>query len=150
MNKIKYIVTSGAASVAMALGVALPAAASTQTAVCDGGRNSVNRCTNLHIDTSRTRTWTLGDGAAIIRSTVEQRQTTTATNNQLNVGFALGVGTGGDGDADARSSGRDSGDSTAVGVGGDGTGVGLNEQTNTSHTSATSVQLGGVWFAPSL
>lgn len=146
MKRLKYVLGSGAASVAMALGVALPAAAA-QTAVCDGGRNARNDCTNVHIDRSRNRSRNLRNGSAIIRSHVEQRQTTTATNRQHNEGFAIGIGTGGDADADARSSGRNSGDSEAHAKGGDGDGFAVNEQHNESHTTATGTQVGGVWFS---
>lgn len=146
MQKLKYLLGSGAASVAMTLGVALPAAAATQTAGCEGGRNTHNRCTNVHVNNARHRTRTLGDGSAIIRSHVDQQQTTTATSTQSNDGFAIGVGIGGSADADASSSGREGGDSTAVAVGGEGTGVAVNEQSNTSHTTSTGVQIGGVWF----
>lgn len=147
MNKLKYALGAGATSVAMALGAALPVAAQ-QTAVCDGGRNSDNNCTNVEIDRSRTRTTRLENCSAIIHSNVEQRQDTTATNDQSNEGGAVGDGAGGDGDANARSNGRNSGDSDANAEGGDGTGVGVNEQHNNSTTTATGTQVGGVNFSP--
>lgn len=147
MGKLKYLLGSGAASAALALGVAMPVAAN-QVAVCEGGRNTDNECTNVHIDRSRDRTTTLGDGSAIIRSHVRQWQSTTAVTVQSNEGFAIGTGVGGDADADARSSGRNGGDSEAHAEGGEGTGVAVNEQSNTAETTAHSTQVGGVHFAP--
>lgn len=147
MQKLKYALSAGAASIAMALGVAMPAAA-TQVAICESGRQSDNECTNITIDRSQDRTTTLGNCSAIIRSRVDQRQETTAVTNQNNSGAGVGTGAGGNGDADARGSGRNGGDSTADATGGDGTGVGANEQTNTSTNTATGTQVGGVFFAP--
>ncbi len=148
MKKLKYILGSGAASVALALGVALPASAA-QTANCDGGRNSRNDCKNVHVNRSRNRSRNVRNGSAIIRSHVEQRQNTRATNRQHNEGFAIGIGTGGDANADSRSSGRNGGDSDAHARGGDGDGFATNEQHNESHTTATGTQMGGVWFSSS-
>ncbi len=147
MSKLKYALGAGATSVAMALGVALPVAAN-QTADCTGGRNTRNECTNVEIDNSEDRSRRLENCSAIIHSNVEQRQETTATDNQSNEGGAVGDGAGGDADAEADSNGRNGGDSDANAEGGDGTGTGVNEQHNDSTTTATGTQVGGVNFSP--
>lgn len=142
MKKLSLAFGTGLASLALMAGVALPASAATQRINCSADDRSRTVCSNMLRNNSRNHSVTLGDGSAIIRSNVVQLQSTSSSSTQSNTGTAIGIGTGGDGTA--RSSGRDSGDS--VGIGGNGTGLAGNLQTNTSTTSATGVQVGGVWF----
>lgn len=143
MHKLKYILGSGAASAAMALGVALPAAAAPQSTVCVGGVIATNVCPNVNVNNSRTRTTTLGNNSAIIRNNVLQVQSTNATTGQANIGVATGTGVGGAGVGTGTGI---LGAGTGVGVGGAGTGAAANLQGNNSTNTATGTQNGGVNF----
>lgn len=147
MKNIKYMIKTGLASVALAAGVAFPAAAATQTTTCAGGLIATNICPNVNVNNSRNRSLTLGNGSAIIRNNVSQLQLVGASTTQGNVGVASGVGIGGAGTGTGVGI---LGAGTGVGAGGAGTGVGANSQSNSATTSATGTQSNTVNFAPSL
>ncbi len=142
MGKLKYVLTTGAASVMVALGVAFPVAAQSQTATCVNGLVGLNVCPNVNVDNSRTRTWNLGSGSAIVRNNVLQAQSVTANTTQLNLSgatTALGVGGAGTGVGAGILGGG-----TGVGVGGAGTATATNSQTNWSNTTTTGTQTNNV------
>ncbi|HUP26317.1 MAG TPA: hypothetical protein VM124_01560 [Candidatus Limnocylindrales bacterium] len=142
MGKLKYVLTSGAASVAVALGVAFPVAAQSQTTTCVNGLVGLNLCPNVNVDNSRTRSTTLGAGSAIVRNSVLQAQSVSAKTTQLNLsGATTGVGVGGAGTGLGVGV---LGSGTGVGAGGAGTGTATNNQGNWSSTTATGTQTNNV------
>lgn len=142
MNKLKLAMGSGLATMAMVVGVALPASAQ-QSVTCTSGAISSNECDNVNIDRSRTTTITLGQCSGIITSIVNQEQANTAVNAQGNLGGGTGVGAGGAGVGAGTGLGAE-----GTGTGGAGTGTGSNDQSNTGSATATGNQTAGVNFAP--
>lgn len=144
MNKLKKTLGAGAASLAMVLGLALPAAAQ-QSVDCSGGLVATNICPNVSVDNSRTRTTVVDHCSAIINNNVSQEQAVLAGTEQANVGAGTGAGVGGAGTGAGVGV---VGNGTGAGAGGAGTGSGSNEQSNNANTSATGTQSNTVTFAP--
>lgn len=145
MSKLKNTVISGIASLALVMGVALPASAATQSTYCSSRAISANICPNINVNNSRTWTRSMGSGSAIIRNNVDQRQFVGSSTTQLNLGFSFSNSDGGDGTGVGVGI---LGFGTGVGVGGASTSTSTNSQTNWSSTTSTGMQSNNVIFAP--
>lgn len=131
MNKLKKILGTGAASTALAIGFALPAAAQ-QAATCTGDDGIVtNICPNVSVDNSRDNSRQLGDCSAIINNDSDQDQNVDSETNQTVAGAAVADGSGGNG--------RE---------GGSGNAEATNNQSATASSSATGSQSNTINFNP--
>lgn len=145
MNKITKIAGTGVASLALAVGFALPAAAQTQSTDCSSGAVSANVCPNINVDNSTTRTITIGNCSAIIDNNVDQAQEVVAVTDQTNVGGAGSDSDGGDGTGVGVGV---VGEGAGAGAGGDSTSSATNEQNNAAETTATGTQTSTINFSP--